>query len=64
MQFIDPPNMVYGVNHDMENVHHRLLKIQCPHDSKWREKKGLEDEENSIKQVDGSTSDSYIHSFT
>ena len=49
--------MVCRVNHDTDNAQHRLLTIQHPCDSKWREKKDLEDEENSTEQVDGSMSD-------
>ena len=42
--------MVRRVNHDTDNSQHRLLTIQQPHDSKWREKRGEEREERLRKR--------------
>ena len=44
----------------MDNAQCRLLTIQHPHDGKCREKKDLENKENSIEQVDSSMSDSSL----
>ena len=46
--------MVRWVNHDMDNAQRRLLIIQLP--AIVNERLRVEDEENSIEQVDSSTS--------
>ena len=42
--------MVRRVNHDTDNSQRRLLTIQWPHDSKWREKQGEDREERLRKR--------------
>ena len=44
--------MVCRVNHDTDNSQHRLLTIQQPHDSKWREKRGEEREESKERHTE------------
>ena len=46
--------MVHRVNHDTDNAKHRLLIIQLP--VIVNDRLRVEDEENSIEQVDSSTS--------
>ena len=50
--------MVCRVNHDTDNERHGLLIIQRPHDC--NERLQVEDKENSIKQADSLTSDTFI----
>ena len=50
--------MVCRMNRNMDNAQCRLLIIQRPHDI--NEGLQVENEENSIEQVDSSTSDTFI----